>query len=369
MEDKFYSDEDSESEMFESIDWFDNSHEEQHDGKTITILEENFGNCLFLIHRFSKSIQETDYEGFIRMRNKFGKTVLKEMKYATYFNLMNTFIAQYRMSKGSAPSEYVALFFEAIEALKLEDFGFDNPSFICCQNISEADIFNSLISWIREKARTKEFKKKVAAREYNYVRNFRSSSRLFDALRKKHADLLIIRIDLSYREEIAKDLCIKVAKNDIKRLFNNRRTNKIFKFNVGYLAKLEYKPKKGLHFHVVFFFNGAKRQNHAWLADEIGKYWRDCVTKGRGIFHNCNKGMSKYKQCGIGEFHYSDENKANIFKNRVIKYVTKPDDYIRHVFGNEERLFFKGVAPKNKSNSGRHRLVEKTEHASLFPGT
>jgi hypothetical protein len=347
---------DSEYQLFQHIDWYSNTDTVLHEGVERLELGSNFGNCIYEVHKFVKRIIESEDLAFEVSQHANGKFEVKKMKFASYFDLLNAFIEQGLTSKANVIGNHAQLFYDAIHALNLEWMQFTRPQFVYKDLICEADLFNTLISWIREKSRTKEFKKKLSAAEYNGVRNLKSAIDYFHGLMARYSDLLILRVDLSYREEVVPLLTVDSVKKDFQRLLNNRRSNNLFKHCVGYVAKLECGVKKGLHFHVIFFFNGQKRQNDDWLADEIGIYWKRDITDGRGLAFNCNRQKDKYRQYGIGMLHYLDEKKANIFRNIVLPYLTKFDGHMNAYYPNESRLFSKGCLPAKKSNAGRKRI-------------
>ena len=80
------------------------------------------------------------------------------------------------------------------------------------------------------------------------------------------------------------------ATKDLNRLLNNRRSKPtIFEDNIGYVIKKEHTEDKGVHFHAFFMFDGQKVLKDAFKAHEIGTYWNENITKGKGTYYNCNR--------------------------------------------------------------------------------
>ena len=177
---------------------------------------------------------------------------------------------------------------------------------------------------------------------------------LFDTYSK----LNVIRLDLSYNKEISKDITTNEVKQDLKRLLNNRRHNEtIFGECVGHICKLEKGEEKGNHLHSLFFFNGHKIENDAYKASQIGKYWEETITDGKGMHHNCNANKSKYTHFGVGMINHFDTEKREILTNFVTPYLAKDEQDANDGSSGKERTFFKGIVTKQKSNAGRPRKV------------
>lgn len=176
---------------------------------------------------------------------------------------------------------------------------------------------------------------------------------LFDAYSK----LNVIRLDLSYKKEIAENITPKEVKKDLSKLLNNRRHNKtVFGECVGHICKLEKgEEAKGNHLHTIFFFNGHKINNDSYKASQIGNYWEDTITNGKGTHHSCNTDKSKYTHVGIGKINHFDTDKRNILTTMVTSYFAKEEQKVNDGSSPKERTLFKGIVTKQKSNAGRPR--------------
>lgn len=228
------------------------------------------------------------------------------------------------------------------------------------QGMTTAELFNLFVNNLRKIAKERHSKKEInrqrqaaKALELDYIRYAQS---LFEY----RAKLLVLRLDLFYRSEIAKTITVERATEDLDRLLNNRRSNKtIFDGMIGYIAKLEYGILKGLHWHVIFFFDASIRHGakHVYYAQQIGEYWVDCITHGVGSFWNCQTQMGDFVMlgtCGIGEIHYSDQDLRNNLALRVVSYLCKSEQYFRLKVGKDQRRIRRGQTPK-RSNRGRPR--------------
>ena len=188
-----------------------------------------------------------------------------------------------------------------------------------------------------------------------FNRRKQSTEKYIDALIENNSKLCAIRVDLKYKQEFSKDVSLDVINKDLKRMLDNRRNNKtIFGNNIGYIIKKEVSNNGNLHLHALFFEDGNKVQKATYKADQIGKYWSEDITKGKGCYENCNK--NKYVNNGIGMIDYSDEEKINNLKNHAVSYLYKPDQSIDDIKTNpKDRAIVRGTIPKAKSNAGRPR--------------
>lgn len=265
-------------------------------------------------------------------------------------------------------SEFVKLFLEIVETLQLRGFANKRPWSICgqkgihYQNPRDAkragEYFNDFIALARDRLKSEGFTDRIRQRESNSKRNFKSAfnyvKELFD---DHHSRLQFIRLDFSYKSQFKRDVTVKMIRKDLKRLLNNRRTNKMFRGLAGYIWALEYGELKHLHYHVIFIFKGSELRCDVTRATKLAKYWEERITKGRGLAFNCNRKKSEYKHLAIGPInHYDTALRNNI--SYVLKYLTKTSQYLRvnvenlHCFGH-------GETPERLGNSGRPRKVSE----------
>ena len=113
---------------------------------------------------------------------------------------------------------------------------------------------------------------------------------------------------LHYKKDEANNITLEKATKDINRLLNNRRNNSKFDDNVGYLIKTEYGEDRNVHFHTFFFYDGQKVQKDMIKGEDIGKYWSENVTSGKGTYYSCNRNDYKDNQA-IGMLDYRDTEK------------------------------------------------------------
>lgn len=186
------------------------------------------------------------------------------------------------------------------------------------------------------------------------------------------SDLLFVRVDLSIREEFQGQTHAFLIREYFQRLCSNRRNKpSIFQYYVGMVWCLEWTVQKSYHYHCIFIFDGHNEQNGVQLGNDIGYYWVNNITDGKGTFWLSNNFEDDFPQCGIGRINYRDHQKRYYLLTRVISYLAKPDLLVRHAIqqdaialGHPEwaykfRTFgTSNVFPPRASNAGRPRVEQ-----------
>lgn len=231
-----------------------------------------------------------------------------------------------------------------------------------------------------------DFFKKEIAQQRKYISEYKKEVRNYiNGLFDYRSRLLVIRIDLSYRKGL-----LVTPHNEygfFKRLTIRRHMNKPFvrpvqklkflkdwslevqrhrdtlikqlkkkysKGFIGYMWKLEYTEIKSFHYHMMFFLDGSEHREDITIAQNIGELWVNEITKGDGLYWNCNAHKDKYKNLGVGIIsHHENTLRENMLNTAF--YLVKKDYLIRSVmFNAKNRAFGKGQIPE-KSKSGRPR--------------
>ena len=184
-----------------------------------------------------------------------------------------------------------------------------------------------------------------------------SNEAYIDALQANYSKLCAVRLDLSYKKPYSEEITLEEATKDLNRLLNNRRSNpSIFEHNIGYIVKKEYTEDKSIHLHAFFMFDGQKVLKDAHKADEIGNYFVNDITKGKGTYYNCNR--NNYPEHGIGMLDHKDTEKRKHL-DKAMAYLSKDEQHIDSLSDKKERSFVRGTMPKRRGNVGRPRNNEK----------
>ncbi len=255
----------------------------------------------------------------------------------------------------------IIAFFEAIDELNLTASNLSLPlDMVICDEktglcVTIAEKTNQLFNLIRLKMNSPVARQTLLKRARKAKAHFKSGSKYIRRLLEVYARLLVLRVDLLYRKEFAKEIDLTQLNTDISHFLNNMRSNQIFKGLKGYLFKTEQGFESNLHVHCMFFFDGSVRQSDSFIAQQIGKYWSNTITKGKGRFYNCNLSKHQYKYCGIGMLRYDDHDKLDALI-KCLAYLTKLEQCISFTDQSNYQVFRRGeMLPL--SNLGRPRTV------------
>lgn len=325
---------------------------------------------LSCVESFVDNVKHSTEAGFNEVNFSTGTHSRKRLKHSTfarYFKLVKAYYDCVRQHDAYyIYSDNVQLFKDAYEELGLVHLQLTEPAlYHPALGMHEFEIFNQLISNIRARCHSREFTERVIHRRREQQRKFKNYSGYVKALFKRWSRLLVVRIDLSYlvqRDEQSNRthqiVSLEQVKDDLFRLLRNKRHNAMFDALVGYIWKLEYGDLKGYHYHLILFFKGSEVRSDYHKGKEIGEYWRDVITEGRGLYFNCNGKKDDYAYLGIGMINSDSVDDAPLRFNlidRVVRYLTKSDQYLKVKLKATDRSIGKGVMPKRISHAGRPR--------------
>lgn len=162
------------------------------------------------------------------------------------------------------------------------------------------------------------------------------------ALLKKWKRVLMVRLDLFYRQEFARNYarCThqRIAADRVKFLDLIRRNYPDF---VGYAWKLEVGLLRRWHLHTLLCFNARNVWRDVQIGRTLGERWKE-ITEGEGNYFNCNGKRTQYKFDAIGEVRVDDAKKIGYLIEQVVPYMTKPDYVIGVDLPDGGRSFGKG---------------------------
>ncbi|SDZ21687.1 inovirus-type Gp2 protein [Nitrosomonas sp. Nm58] len=210
------------------------------------------------------------------------------------------------------------------------------------------EFVNKFIRELHQRLRNPKTRKKILDRRRAIEKNYQELIEYVDGLFARNARLLVLRIDLAYKKYL--NVSVEDLAKDLDHLHANMRHNRQFHHLVGYIEKIEYGVEKGVHAHLILFFDGSKRKNDSYLAKEIGEYWHSQITKEQGNYWNCNdpenkKQLKNIGRLGIGEIHAEDKEKRDNL-NYIIRYFCKKEQFIKLKTKPKMKLIRKGQCPK-----------------------
>lgn len=205
---------------------------------------------------------------------------------------------------------------------------------------------NGMLHELREAANRENFIKVVTASKKRATKNYKSLMNYFERLFRKHAELVVIRLDLGYPKEpkhhdhtelslegLPHQVSSDTSKfhDKLRRVIKHRK--QLIKYLrqhygrdlLGYAWKMEHGNYKGFHIHLVAILDGSRRAFDVTHGRAIGEHWKEKIT-GHGTYYNCNSDKSRYKFCGLGSLNYRDQELWQKI-DKVASYMTKVDLY------------------------------------------
>lgn len=289
-----------------------------------------------------------------------------------YIDVVNMLSVEYDYN------EHITVFRACVETMGLNRQNLDwrhtfratNQKYLQLGGQSAAELFNALVFRLRTECRTTKIKSKIRQRRVHAEDTFIEKTRYVDAWFEVCVRLVAVRVDLYYKKEFFGQVSAQQAIDDLNHLVENHRCNAIFAYKKAYIAKLEYGVDKGLHFHVLYLFDGSHRKpsSHVHFAKEIGEYWVNTITKGRGDYWNCNAHFRDYEKkgiLGIGEINAHQTHLRDNLKNRVIRYMCKSSQFLKPKAARGLKLIRSGQFPKvGGKKLGRPRVLSGQGAAS-----
>ena len=138
----------------------------------------------------------------------------------------------------------------------------------------------------------------------------------------------------------------------------------------GYAWKLEYGARKGYHYHLLLFFNGANLRSDVAIGALIGNRWNRVITAGLGNYYNCNAAPNRYWHPCIGSQSWNSPDMERGM-DCLCAYLMKPDLYARLELGPGQRTFGRGGSPlrgwADQPRRGRPRTTGETGYVFTPP--
>jgi hypothetical protein len=252
-----------------------------------------------------------------------------------------------------------------------------------------SEIFDDFISTLRTTAAEVKLEKDARDWESKFRKNWLRVKKLEDEMFREYSRVAVVRLDLHHAatyltpQEVAEHqkkmqqrhaqdsaayldgepldpllpisarVPFEVVQQDRKRFFTNRKGKKsLFKHLIGYVWRIEFTPDAGYHMHIALLFNGSLAKKDEWLAQQIGEYWENVITRGAGRFHNCNKAWDKTSpKCGLGEVNHYDLTKRAALLG-ALSYLCKPRQKVVVLPYSGCNLFGARLLPKHQRHAG-----------------
>ncbi len=228
------------------------------------------------------------------------------------------------------------------------------------------EVFDDFVQGLRDEAARIGLKKKIRNWESKYKKNYQRLIYVEKTLFEMCSRLAVIRLDLEYdksrpdqkamdlfflRHQAEQDqnleaylngadldapsqteglVSLEELQRDRDRLLANMKgKSTLFEHLITYAWRIECTPQAGYHLHLLLFFDGSQVRKHEHLAHEIGEYWSEVVTEGRGRFHNVNRAWRpEHPRYGIGLISWDDALKRENLRRYVLAYLSKSEQKV-----------------------------------------
>jgi len=227
------------------------------------------------------------------------------------------------------PSPYVKRFLQAFgNCAYLNEAGFHQPPTLSHEVAEQVvDELNQRLAAWYQSTQQPDFTRECYRNRRNSQANCQSLHKLIDGLFKRHSRLMVLRVDLAYTEFDTPYIDYETARYHREQLCYAFSHNPLFDDLLGYTWKLEWQPKKGFHYHFMFFFDGHQCRDDVNRSRLIGELWARSITGGQGLYYNCNLDADqRYRYNAMGLVDYYDfEKQRGLYE--LAKYLTKVDEY------------------------------------------
>lgn len=300
------------------------------------------GGLIDATHSFVQRVINSEAPGFeLLPKTKQGYRKFKPTELSQQFLLIHHFAQAYPIHFDV--SEYVRLF----QGLVAQTMFKAVPLKAAAEPVNQsgkvaADLYNELIDRIRQASRERAFKQRCHIRALAAENNFKSGKTYVEHLFNQYPQLLLIRLECFVSQNNLEEAGESIAHACLKKLWNNRRTNKLFANMVGYIWKLDYHDHQGHYIHFMLFFSDVAGLDAEKLTEQIGNYWVSRITKNKGHYRSCVKLPNEYRSSCIGVIDGRDQAIRTRLL-RAICYLTKKEQYLRYRFAdNDDRSFGRG---------------------------
>jgi hypothetical protein len=159
-------------------------------------------------------------------------------------------------------------------------------------------------------------------------RNLRGLIALVNRMFEHRSNILVVRVDLTYRAEFKESVPLELAQIHRERLLADRRYYPdVFHGLMGYAWCLEPSERSGgYHYHLIAFYEGRLQKNAVGLGMGIKFLWDGDITGGIGNCSVINLDAHKFRKngtLGIGMIHRNDFEARRNLVERVLPYITK----------------------------------------------
>lgn len=342
-------------------------------GKRMTIIHKGYGaRHLFHIEKFVRDIEKGWKGGFIEETSRYSKVKkIRELRLGKrYYRLVNDWIERY--SDLYCYSARVEVFYDVCKEFELigkYPFCFGEPGAMVADGFRYMDLFNMLIEEISVRCQSRQFTERERLRVLGARRNEERVLAMEEEMfspETGRSRWLILSLTLGYNPKFRRWITPAMVGQHRDRLFGARRFNKLISGIKNYVWAIEQGEDTGLHVHVILFYS-ANHNHDEFIAKQIGDYWENVVTEGKGDYWNSNeawlKARYKYRHgVGVGQINWNETEKREALR-KLLVYLAKSEQYLMLKAAEGMHTFGMGQVPK-KAKAGRPRVVPDANDAA-----
>jgi hypothetical protein len=241
-----------------------------------------------------------------------------------------------------------AVMFRAIAKWWSPIRGWGNPKeavLDCAQDRAHVEALCQFFGHVRKVCRTQAFLNLVKDHEHEENDNFRSACTYIKKQFEAHSHLLVVRIDLYFKDSHLGEGYADAADTAITKYQRALRMGRVIPGYLGCLAKRENGDSRGTHYHLMVLVDGHLGLGAYKVAQALGEKWMQRVGMDVGSFFNCYMGKDRHRFNGIGSVRFTEAEKL-VGLRIALWYMTKQESVLK-VEGSKVKNFWRGWKVKN----------------------
>jgi hypothetical protein len=259
--------------------------------------------------------------------------------------------------------------------------------FLSMMVIKEYEIPIDFIIGLYKELKSDDFKNKLIQQGKYDSGKRKKNEKYINGLFNHCGSLLVIRMDLNYKDDYIKSEFEKGVKYEGFKKYNDylRVKSKVIKLDVknliyilkngykdnltGYMLKLKYSPQKKFYLKLILFFDGRAygNEDENTIAKKVGDLWKEEITKGEGTYYNYNAYKESRFIYGIGLKHRKDEKEVMAVIKAAMELI-KPDYFVRSMlFDRKQKTFQRGQIPETRKKETKPRKNNEIYYKYILP--
>lgn len=180
-------------------------------------------------------------------------------------------------------------------------------------------------------------------------RNTDRALQLEQSMFEHRSRYLVLVLTLSYQPAYRHLITLDMIQEHRHKLLNNRRSNELLQGIEGYVWKIEEGGNcGGLHLHLIVFYSGKHRAD-IQIAQSIGEYWKQVITRGIGAYWNSNADKHLHALyghgVGTGQINRHDMVRREALRENL-RYAGKDEQQVTDRTTSNVRSFGTSLFPK-----------------------